>query len=80
MGLLKFLVAKADDLTDLNGIGELVSNLVDVLATSLAGGETFLPGTADYDDLFYKLVQASTPLESFSQTCIPKFLALQLTK
>jgi hypothetical protein len=63
-------VAKSEDLIDLNGINELVNNLVDVLASSLAGGETFLPGTTDYDDLFYKLVQGSSTLEQFSQTCI----------
>ena len=50
---------------------ELVNNLVEVLAVSLTGGETFLPGTTDYDDLFYKLVQATTSLEQFSQICIP---------
>jgi hypothetical protein len=55
---------------DLNGITELVNNLVDVLSTSLSGGETFLPGPTDYDDLFYKLVQATTSLERFSQICI----------
>jgi len=71
LGLLKFVVAKADDLADLNGINELVNSLVDLLMTSLAGGETFLPGPSDYDDLFYKLVQTSAPLESFSQICIP---------
>jgi len=42
---------------------------VELLGASLAGGETFLPGTAEYDDLFYKLVQASTTFEAFSQTC-----------
>ena len=63
-------MAKSEDLIDLNGVNELVNNLVDVLASSLAGGETFLPGTTDYDDLFYKLVQGSSTLEQFSQTCI----------
>lgn len=69
LGLLKFLLAKSEDLTDLNGVGELATNVAEVLAASLAGGETFLPGTTDYDDLFYKLVQATTVLEQFSQTC-----------
>jgi hypothetical protein len=67
---LKFLLAKADDLTDQNGIDLLVNNLIDLLAVALAGGETFLPGTTDYDDLFYKLVQATTQLEQFSTTCM----------
>jgi hypothetical protein len=70
LGLLKFLVTKSEDLIDLNGINDLINNLVDVLALSLAGGETFLPGTTDYDDLFYKLVQGSSTLEQFSQICI----------
>jgi hypothetical protein len=71
LGLLKFLVAKSEDLTDSNNIHELATNLVDLLAAALAGGETFLPGAADYDDLFYKLVQATSSLEQFSQICIP---------
>ena len=59
---------------DLNGISEVSNNLIDLLAASLAGGETFLPGTTDYDDLFYKLVQATTSLEQFSQICtLPRF-------
>src|SRR6201988_411207 len=72
--MLKFLLAKSENLLDLNGINELVNNLIDLLAACLAGGETFLPGTADYDDLFYKLVQASTTLEQFSKTCTSKLL------
>src|SRR5271170_3837144 len=73
LGLLKFLVAKSEDLTDSNNIHELAANLVDLLAASLAGGETFLPGTTEYDDLFYKLVQATSALEKFSQICISQF-------
>jgi Domain of unknown function (DUF1741) len=70
LGLLSFLVAKAENLTDSNGIHDLVHNLIELLATSLAGGESFLPGTSDYDDLFYKLVLASSSLEKFSKMCI----------
>jgi hypothetical protein len=70
LGLVKFLHSKSEDLTDLNDITDLINDLVDLLAASLAGGETFLPGTTDYDDLFYKLVQATTSLEKFSQICI----------
>lgn len=73
LGLLKFLVAKSEDLTDSNNIHELATNLVDLLAATLAGGETFLPGTTEYDDLFYKLVQATSALEKFSQICISPF-------
>src|ERR1700736_4943287 len=71
LGLLKFLLAKSDDLSDSPGMTDLINNLIDLLAMSLASGDTFLPGTTDYDDLFYKLVQATTPLEQFSQTCMP---------
>ena len=69
MGLLKFLVTKSEDLIDLNRINDLINNLVDVLASYLEGVEIFLPGTTDYDDFFYKLVQGSSILEQFSQTC-----------
>jgi len=79
LGLVKFLHSKSEDLTDLNGITNLINNLVDLLAASLAGGETFLPGTTDYDDLFYKLVQATTSLEKFSQICNPLLSVRTLT-
>lgn len=69
LGLLSFLVAKSEDLVDSNGIQDLVNHLIELLATSLAGGEAFLPGTSDYDDLFYKLVLASSSLEEFSKIC-----------
>ena len=72
LGLVNFLHSKSEDMTDLNGITELANNLVEVLAASLTGGETFLPGTTDYDDLFYKLVQATNSLEKFSQLCNSK--------
>jgi Domain of unknown function (DUF1741) len=64
-------VAKSEDTLELARINDLASNLADLLAASLAGGETFLPGTSDFDDFFYKLVQASSSLEQFSKTCTP---------
>jgi hypothetical protein len=76
LGLLKFLVARSEDLADLNNIGELVNNLVDVLVMALTGGETFLPGPTDYDDLFYKLVQATSSLEQYSQICSTRLSSL----
>jgi Armadillo-like helical domain-containing protein 3, C-terminal len=80
LGLLKFLVSKSEDLSDLPGIHDLTNNLVELLASSLTGGDTFLPGPSDYDDLFYKLVQSSATLEAFANTCTP-FIArlIQIT-
>jgi hypothetical protein len=69
LGLLKFLLSKSEDLSDIAGIHDLTNNLVELLAFSLTGGDTFLPGPSDYDDLFYKLVQSSTILDAFANTC-----------
>lgn len=39
--------------------------LVDLLAFALSNGENFLPDSASYDDLFYKLVESGDILVKF---------------
>lgn len=54
-----------DDIKPLSGTDELISNLVALIALSLSTGESFLPNTAAYDDLFYKLVETGDTLVKF---------------
>jgi hypothetical protein len=43
----------------------MISILVNLIALSLSTGESFLPDTASYDDLFYKLVETGDILTKF---------------
>jgi hypothetical protein len=43
----------------------MVDTLVNLVALSLSTGESFLPDTASYDDLFYKLVETGDILTKF---------------
>jgi len=47
------------------GATVLVDTLVNLIALSLSTGESFLPDTASYDDLFYKLVETGDTLIKF---------------
>ena len=62
LSFVRFLTTYADDLKSLARTTELIQVLVDVLFLALTAGETFLPGPAAYDDLFYKLVESSDAL------------------
>lgn len=48
-----------------SGIDSLVDSTVNLIAFSLTTGEAFLPDTASYDDLFYKLVESGDILIKF---------------
>src|SRR5690349_9335909 len=43
----------------------LLTTLVNLIALALSTGESFLPDTASYDDLFYKLVETGDILVKF---------------
>ena len=42
-----------------------MDDLVDLIALSLSNGEAFLPDSASYDDLFYKIVETGEILTKF---------------
>jgi len=44
-----------------------VDHVVNILALSLSAGETFLPSATEYDDLFYKIVEAGDNLRKFKK-------------
>lgn len=62
LSFVRFLTTYSEDLKKLARITELVNALVDVLTLALTGGEAFLPDSAAYDDLFYKLVESGESL------------------
>lgn len=59
----------SSDIQELPHIHDLIHNLVNIVALSLSSGDAFLPGAAEYDDLFYKLVETGDILTKFSDAC-----------
>lgn len=46
----------------------MMNRLLSVIALSLSRGELFLPDASSYDDLFYKLVEASDTLTNIKES------------
>lgn len=65
LSFVRFLIVYVEDLRGLPGIDTLVHRLVNLITLSLTTGESFLPDSASYDDLFYKLVESGDSLISF---------------
>lgn len=59
------MASYATDLKDLPNISTLLDMVVNLVALSLSSGDSFLPGASEYDDLFYKLVEAGDVLVKF---------------
>ena len=64
LSFVRFLTTYADELNKIHGVQEVVQKLVDLLTLALNTGESFLPDSASYDDLFYKLVESGEALTS----------------
>jgi hypothetical protein len=62
LSFVRFLTTYAEELNTLHGTSEVVQTLVDLLTLALNTGESFLPDSASYDDLFYKLVESGEAL------------------
>ncbi|RMZ84228.1 hypothetical protein DV738_g845, partial [Chaetothyriales sp. CBS 135597] len=68
LNLMRFLAQYSADMTYLRGVREeLCTPLARLIAFCLSAGDTFLPDPASYDDLFYKLIEASDVLPKFKQ-------------
>jgi len=69
ISLLRFLTTYASDLTQSARLADLQAQictpLTSILTFSLLRGDNFLPDPPSYDDLFYKLVEASDTLSKF---------------
>jgi hypothetical protein len=49
----------------IHGFSSVIDQVVNLIAISLSAGESFLPDTSSYDDLFYKLVETGDILTKF---------------
>ncbi|RPA87009.1 DUF1741-domain-containing protein [Ascobolus immersus RN42] len=65
LSFLRFLASYPAELDTLSNIQQVLEQLVSILARSLSDGESFLPTTAAYDDLFYKLIENGDQLIKF---------------
>ena len=65
LSFIRFLNSYTTSLASLPNISILLDTLVNTIALSLSSGESFLPGPAEYDDLFYKLVEIGDTLIKF---------------
>ncbi|KIW06437.1 hypothetical protein, variant 1 [Verruconis gallopava] len=65
LSFIRFLNTYVSDIKPLYRSHEMISVLVNLIALSLSTGESFLPDTASYDDLFYKLVETGDILTKF---------------
>ncbi len=63
--LIQFLARYAEVVKDALHAGTVLDHVVNLLALSLSAGETFLPSPADYDDLFYKVIEKGEVLIKF---------------
>lgn len=65
LSLLRFLTTYHESLTSDPDISSLVDVFLKTLSLAVGAGDAFLPTTADYDDLFYKLVESAYLLSRF---------------
>ena len=68
LSFVRFLTAYEEDLKTLTGINEMAESVVDLLTLALTNGEAFLPDSAAYDDLVYKLAESGDALVKFRDT------------
>ncbi|CUS09575.1 unnamed protein product [Tuber aestivum] len=73
LSLIRFLTSYSSDLKDLPDLPPFLDDLVNLIALALSAGDAFLPNAAEYDDLFYKLVEAGDTLVKFRDCCTPPF-------
>jgi hypothetical protein len=65
LSFVRFLMMYESDIKSNYRSSELIKTLVNLLAFALSSGENFLPDTAAYDDLFYKLTESGDVLAKF---------------
>lgn len=67
MAFVRFLVTYAEDVRSNHQTPDMNNLVTNLLAFALSSGENFLPDTASYDDLFYKLVESGDILGKFCE-------------
>ena len=68
LSFVRFLTAYEESLKRLSGMSEMAESVVDLLMLALTNGEAFLPDSAAYDDLVYKLAESGEALVKFRDT------------
>ncbi|KAK9457661.1 hypothetical protein V1511DRAFT_494247 [Dipodascopsis uninucleata] len=66
LSFIRFLTISAKHLRQMEGVTALVDDTVRVLVLAFSSGESFLSCAADYDDLFYKLIESGDLMRKFS--------------
>ncbi|KAI9884506.1 MAG: Esa1p-associated factor [Watsoniomyces obsoletus] len=65
LSFVRFLTSYASSLRSLSQLDVLLDDVMNLIALALHTGDAFLPGPADYDDLFYKVVETGDVLMKF---------------
>lgn len=65
LSFIRFLTVYVSDLKPLPNIETLITALIKLTTLALTSGETFLPDSASYDDLVYKIVENGDSLTKF---------------
>ncbi|MCJ1372448.1 hypothetical protein MMC20_003672 [Loxospora ochrophaea] len=71
LSVVRFLVTYSPDLSTQPNLSSLLAPLINSLTLAASAGNAFLPDPAAYDDLFYKLVEASDHLVRFKKAYYP---------
>ncbi|KAK9363207.1 hypothetical protein V1504DRAFT_438082 [Lipomyces starkeyi] len=64
---LRFVTGSSKHLRGIQGMPVLIDDTIRVLVLAFSAGESFLSGAADYDDLFYKLIETGELLSKLSR-------------
>ena len=70
LSFVRFLTSYVSSLKSLSGMDSLLDTVVNIVALALSSGDAFLPGAADYDDLFYKIIETGDVLVKFRDLCM----------
>ncbi|KAI9733576.1 MAG: hypothetical protein M1834_003178 [Cirrosporium novae-zelandiae] len=65
LSFIKFMSTYSSDLALAHNLRNLLNPLIGIIALALNSGEAFLPDSASYDDLFYKIVETGPILTKF---------------
>ena len=65
LSFIRFLTTYSADIVTLSGAHQVVDDLVNLIVLALSAGESFLPDSASYEDLFYKVVETGGILTKF---------------
>ncbi|KAI5302467.1 hypothetical protein KEM56_000676 [Ascosphaera pollenicola] len=71
LNLVRFLTQYSSDFLQNPKVTTLTSSLTDLITFCISAGDTFLPDPASYDDLYYKVVESGSILQTFKNIYKP---------